>query len=423
MNIETLEGRVLLSITAVVRYTYDANNFFDTQAKRDLLEKALQAIVHRLGDNLDEISSSGNNTWTASFPNPATGSTQQIPNLVVKANRLIFYAGGRELGSTLGLGGSGAFAASGSSDFLQAVRTRGESGVDNNTDFAPWGGAITFDTTTNWHFGQTTDGLENDEADFYSVALHEFMHALGFGGADSWDAQIVGGKFAGPKSVAAYDGSGNVPLNGGRDHWAEGTTDGGDEVAMDPTLLMGTRKLLTDLDFAGLDDIGWDILPSVSIEATDAVAREQSSNRGVFRVTRRTDDLSEPLRVRYNIKGTATNGADYNEIAASVRIAAGKTFANVVIRPIDDASNEGTEQVKLYLRGSTAYGISPDADRARVNIRDNDSSSLRPSAASSSAFAIASKLNSLAFSTAKFGDAGDSDDLHPDDRDLLADVL
>jgi hypothetical protein len=395
---EPLEGRLMLSVTADVRYTYDTKNFFNTQDKKDLFEKAVNEIVGRLGDTLDAISSGGGNSWTASFPHPGTGSTQQIPNLSVAANQLIFYVGGRELGSTLGMGGAGAFSASGSSAFLNTVKTRGETGVNNDTDFASWGGAITFDSTTNWHFGETTAGLGNDESDFYSVALHEITHALGFGGADSWDAQIVSGKFAGPASVAEYDGSGNVPLNGGRDHWAEGTTDGGDEAAMDPTVTVGTRKVMTALDFAGLNDIGWEVGTKVSIEATDNLARETGPNRGVFRITR-DGDTTNTLRVRLTFKGTAINGTDYDEVATSVRIGAGKTFANVSIWPIDDALNEGTERVQLYIKANAAYTIDPDAKSARVNVRDNDASSVRASIA----HALTVSPHQSLFSTQKLG--------------------
>jgi len=390
-SIELLEGRIMLSVTATIRYTYDTNNFFNTQAKKDLFEKAVNDIVGRLGDTLTAISSGSGNSWTASFPHPGTGSTQQIPNLAVGANELIFYVGGRELGTTLGMGGPGAYSASGSSDFLANVKTRGEAGVNSDTDFAPWGGAITFDTTTNWHFGETTSGLENDESDFYSVALHELTHALGFGGSDSWEAQIASGKFTGAASVAEYDGSGNVPLNAGRDHWAEGTEDDGEEVAMDPTVTVGTRKVMTNLDFAALKDIGWEVLPRVSIEATDNLARETGPNRGLYRISREGDTASA-LRVRLTIKGTATNGIDYEEIATSVRIGAGKTSANVAIWPIDDDANEGTERVQLYIKANAAYAINADAKSARVNIRDNDSSSQRPALANVPAFAVGKGL-------------------------------
>jgi hypothetical protein len=44
-------------------------------------------------------------------------------------------------------------------------------------------------------------------------------------------------------------------------HWADGTLSGGREAAMDPSVTLGTRKTYTPLDFAGLADIGWTLLP------------------------------------------------------------------------------------------------------------------------------------------------------------------
>ena len=44
-------------------------------------------------------------------------------------------------------------------------------------------------------------------------------------------------------------------------HWAEGLTYQGQEVAMDPSILIGTRKEFTALDFGGLDDLGWQVTP------------------------------------------------------------------------------------------------------------------------------------------------------------------
>ncbi|MBI3466202.1 MAG: SBBP repeat-containing protein [Planctomycetes bacterium] len=130
-------------------------------------------------------------------------------------------------------------------------------------DFGPWGGSVTFTTNSavKWHFGRTTDGLDPDENDFYSVAMHEVVHLLGFGLAESWGEFVdpVNGTFAGPASLFEYDQSGNVPLDPSHGHWQAGTKDGAVETAMDPDLTRGTRKLMTDLDFAGLDDLGWEI--------------------------------------------------------------------------------------------------------------------------------------------------------------------
>ena len=49
----------------------------------------------------------------------------------------------------------------------------------------------------------------------------------------------------------------DLAVNGG--HWVEGTFSSGQEAAMDPTIGSGRRKLLTRLDLAALDDIGWEI--------------------------------------------------------------------------------------------------------------------------------------------------------------------
>jgi len=85
---------------------------------------------------------------------------------------------------------------------------------------------------------------------------------LGFGIAESWYNQIntSDNTFTGEVSKAAHGGP--VPL-GGSSHWDFDTESlsGGQvqEAAMDPDLLQGSRKRLTLLDVAGLDDIGWDM--------------------------------------------------------------------------------------------------------------------------------------------------------------------
>jgi len=105
------------------------------------------------------------------------------------------------------------------------------------------------------------------------VAIHEIAHVLGFGTAPSWNRLVGSDGFSGPNAVAAHGGS--VPLaidgDGNPDdaHWQDGTQStvaGVDqEAAMDPAINAGTRKFFTDLDWAALADIGWEV------QATDEV--------------------------------------------------------------------------------------------------------------------------------------------------------
>ena len=259
---EVLEARSLPSaLSIVIDYRFDTNNFFDTQEKKDLFQQVANLYAARITDNLGAITPSGRNTWQAVFTDPATGQSSTVSNLSVSSDTIIVFAGGRDLeGDTLGVGGPGGYSAQGSSSWLAIVDRRGQSGAAGShpTDFGPWGGSITFDTVgTSWFFGSTTVGLDGDEADFVSVAMHELGHILGFGTSESFDNLVLNGKFTGPKSVAEYDLTGNPLLDSDNSHWANAVTDGGLETAMDPAIPLGKRKLFTNLDWAALDDLGW----------------------------------------------------------------------------------------------------------------------------------------------------------------------
>ncbi len=158
------------------------------------------------------------------------------------------------------MGGFGGFSASGSQEFLDLITARGQTGELNNlaTDIGIWGGSISFDTDANWH--NTTDlvGLDFNEFDFFSVAIHELSHVLGFGISDSWNAQVNNSNFTGVNALDVYQSetapsATSIPLeSGGVGHWSNGTTsltlEGNlQETALDPDITNGQRKLLTNL--------------------------------------------------------------------------------------------------------------------------------------------------------------------------------
>ena len=270
-------------------YDFDTEGFFsgvEGEARRETLEQAASFYENFITDNLSAITSglestdiggnNGFNTWTASFFNPATGNIETITDLNVDANTIIIYAGGRDI-SSLGKGGSGGWSVTGSSDFRNLIKGRGQTGALTNpaTDVGIWGGSITFDTdivigstTYDWHNTTDLEGLDSNEFDFLSVAIHELAHVLGFG-SSSWANQIGDTNFTGANALAVYQAetdpnATSIPLQSGSlSHWANGTTSltltgESQEVALDPSIFNGQRKLLTNLDYAGLQDIGWE---------------------------------------------------------------------------------------------------------------------------------------------------------------------
>jgi len=262
-------------ITILLDYTYDTGNFFGSGTQeRARLEDAAGVFENLLVDDLDAITPPGNWTdfppiteaWQVTFRDPSDPSdpagTLTVDDLFVPADTIIVYVGATDLpGSALGEAGPGGYnlRSIGGSAFEQAVETRGESGV-GTTDFAPWGGSLTIDDTFTW---DTSLGGNGTDHHLYTTLLHEFGHIVGLGTSDAWNNYAGGGGFTGPNAVAEFGG--NVPLNGGQDHWAAGTTSeeypngASQEALLDPDIAAGDTKELTDVDVAALQDIGWEI--------------------------------------------------------------------------------------------------------------------------------------------------------------------
>lgn len=113
-----------------------------------------------------------------------------------------------------------------------------------------------------WHFDHTT-AVAVGKIDFYSVALHEILHAMGFGLGNEWTSNVSGTIWLGADSIAANGtGVGLVDVNGAHLATSISSTalEGG--AAQDVvSISTGVRKTLTALDLAILTDLNYSAVP------------------------------------------------------------------------------------------------------------------------------------------------------------------
>lgn len=150
---------------------------------------------------------------------------------------------------------------------------------------------------------------------------------------------------------------------------------------LDDALVEGDESVMVTLSSSASYDIGTpasatvtiaddDVMPVVTITATDADASEAGSNAGQFTVAR-TGSTSSALTVSYAISGTATNGTDYSVLSGSVTIGIGSSSALITVTPVNDTVYEGNETVILTLSGSASYEVGTPSS-STLTIADDD---------------------------------------------------
>ncbi|HOX01929.1 MAG TPA: Calx-beta domain-containing protein [Candidatus Paceibacterota bacterium] len=95
---------------------------------------------------------------------------------------------------------------------------------------------------------------------------------------------------------------------------------------------------------------------AVSIVATGPNASKEGPEPGRFTV-QRSGIASDPVRVRYTIAGTATNGVDYGAIDSEVVFEAGQATADIMITPLAGAGLEPPKTVVLTLVAGSGYVV------------------------------------------------------------------
>lgn len=239
-------------------YTYDTNGFF-TQDRREVMDRAASVFSNYIIDR-DAIAPSGVNTWTWSFSDPSGSGTVSVIDPIVETGEIIIYLGSNYLsGSTLARGGNLGYSYAGYESWINLI-----SSTNTADAYKPFGGAITFNLSTDWYTGEDISGILGSEYDMYSVALHELGHVFGIGlynYIDAWDADVDTSLdlFTGVIATSIY-GS-DIPLTADFAHIAPGTTYNGDTFIMVPAISSGIRREFTDPEFGILQDLGYVVVP------------------------------------------------------------------------------------------------------------------------------------------------------------------
>ncbi len=262
LAIEQLEDRRMMTVAIKFDYSFDRTHFCEGH-RRAVLEAAGKEIGDRINDNLAAIAPSGRNYWTVRFNDPSTGKATSRNNLSVPKDTIIVYVGARPM-SWLGDMSSGA-SGGGSCAWKDTFQTRDQPGTST------WGGSIAFDSTPAhpWYYGVSAS-VPKGHLDFYSTVQHELGHLLGVDGDNPhFRNQISQRAFTGTAAKAANGGS-TVPMhNNENDHWARSVKSNGRTATMSyEPRAPGVARRFTELDFAALKDIGWEVnAHAVSVEA------------------------------------------------------------------------------------------------------------------------------------------------------------
>ena len=130
----------------------------------------------------------------------------------------------------------------------------------NGNPFQPWVATVVFDTGDPFFVDatmETSDDIPSDQYDLYSTALHEFGHVLGTGSCSAYKALVANATFTGARAAAIYGAP--VPLTSDGIHVLKTVIVDGRRVVMDEGDATGQRSLITRLDLAMLEDLGYSI--------------------------------------------------------------------------------------------------------------------------------------------------------------------
>ena len=353
-------------------YRFDSQGFFNNTNRRNTLEAAVSVWEGLLADEFTNVPTGTD----LSVTNPETGQTVGFES-DFEIDDLVIFVGARELGTTLGVGGPSG---------IWIVGSELESRFQGN-DFEPWTGSISFDESTNWFFDQTPDtdnDIPNTANDFFTVALHEIAHVLGFGTSNAFN-NLVSGQFFIGGNATAINGGNSIPLySQDTSHIQEDFLFNGAENLMDPTTTVGDRKFPTELELAMLVDIGYQLVGSPTTtepELTiDDIVVSESDQVATFSLT-----LSQASNQRITVDFTTEDDSaianqDYIATSNTIEFAPGETTQSVTVSLISDDNLEFDETFNLVLSNPVGVQLNDGVATATIQeaLQSSESVTLPP---------------------------------------------
>lgn len=290
-------GNANAYINIVFDYTYDTNNFF-TADRRATMEQAAATFEARVFDTLDAITSTpGRNSVTLNLWNGV-----EVENANIAKNELRIYvnsSNSQGLSYREGLPistASGNMGIHGDVVYGNAAWTRGQTGWPES-DVGTWGGTMTFSQSVGWYADNDANTLESfaGQWDLYSVALKGLTEIMGISGSgidQAYYGQLnPSSNFNGAKAKAEYGvltPRGNLtPIpteksdNAGALRLASSIKgdllNGQEQLALLAWgLSTGERRYMTELDWAVMDDIGWDVTGFTVMPETPPIPEPQT---------------------------------------------------------------------------------------------------------------------------------------------------
>jgi len=363
-------------------YRFDTEGWFD-EGKKAALEKAAEIWESIILDDFENIKAG--ETVHASKPD---GSGFEAFMLDYEIDDVAVFVYADQLGNALAEAGATTYEG------------------DRNTEslFQPWLGEIEFNSAESWFVDANTDRTPDvpfSQADFLSVAVHEIGHILGVSSnITAFKNLTSNGKFTGEKS-SAVNGGNPIPLDRRGSHIEDGFEISGlDEHALDPSLQRGTRKLLTTLDVALLDDIGYTVdysslkpVPELNVLAISSrdgrdVTKLQAGDTYLLRWD---DNLTEQVKIelyegdryiRTIFHDTPSNGEDIWRVPEGL---AGDSYYRLKISSTEDSDIYSISDRPFTIQAKPFLDLSPlsidstlkTGDRFELRWNDNLSETLK----------------------------------------------